>query len=143
MNIVRWNNLNSALPMMNSRLDDLFDSMIYKTLERNQSWAPKVNVFENDKLYTVTLDIPGVEKKNVNIEVEGSALIVSGKREEVNEKDMSLYYSQTRYGNFSRTFNLPEEINVEKISAKYKNGTLNLTLPKMEKINSSINIPVK
>ena len=143
MNIVRWNNLNSALPMMNSRLDDLFDSMIYKTLERNQSWAPKVNVFENDKLYTVTLDIPGVEKKNVNIEVEGSALIVSGKREEVNEKDMSLYYSQTRYGNFSRTFNLPEEINVEKISAKYKNGTLNLTLPKMEKINNSINIPVK
>ena len=143
MNIVRWNNLNSALPMMNSRLDDLFDSMIYKTLERNQSWAPKVNVFENDKLYTVTLDIPGVEKKNVNIEVEGSALIVSGKRVEVNEKDMSLYYSQTLYGNFSRTFNLPEEINVEKISAKYKNGTLNLTLPKMEKINNSINIPVK
>ena len=143
MNIVRWDNLNSALPMMNSRLDDLFDSMIYKTLERNQSWTPKVNVFENDKLYTVTLDIPGVEKKNVNIEVEGSALIVSGKREEVNEKDMSLYYSQTRYGNFSRTFNLPEEINVEKISAKYKNGTLNLTLPKMEKINNSINIPVK
>ena len=143
MNIVRWNNLNSTLPMMNSRLDDLFDSMIYKTLERNQSWTPKVNVFENDKLYTVTLDIPGVEKKNVNIEVEGSALIVSGKRVEVNEKDMSLYYSQTRYGNFSRTFNLPEEINVEKISAKYKNGTLNLTLPKMEKINNSINIPVK
>ena len=143
MNIVRWNNLNSALPMMNSRLDDLFDSMIYKTLERNQNWTPRVNVFENDKLYTVTLDIPGVEKKNVNIEVEGSALIVSGKREEVNEKDMSLYYSQTRYGNFSRTFNLPEEINVEKISAKYKNGTLNLTLPKMEKINNSINIPVK
>ena len=143
MNIVRWNNLNSALPMMNSRLDDLFDSMIYKTLERNQNWTPEVSVFENDKLYTVTLDIPGVDKKNVNIEVEGSTLIVSGKREELNEKDMSLYYSQTRYGSFSRTFNLSEEINVEKISAKYKNGTLNLTLPKMEKINNSINIPVK
>ena len=143
MNIVRWNNLNSALPMMNSRLDDLFDSMIYKTLERNQNWTPEVSVFENDKLYTVTLDIPGVDKKNVNIEVEGSTLIVSGKREELNEKDMSLYYSQTRYGSFSRTFNLSEEINVEKISAKYKNGTLNLALPKMEKINNSINIPVK
>ena len=142
MNIVRWNNLNSALPAMN-RLDDLFDSMIYKTLERSKNWTPEVSVFENDKLYTVTLDIPGVEKKNVNIEVEGSSLIVSGKREETNEKDMSLYYSQTRYGNFSRTFNLPEEINVEKIAAKYKNGTLNLTLPKMEKINNSINIPVK
>ena len=91
----------------------------------------------------MTLDIPGVEKKDVNIEVEGSSLIVSGKREEANEKDMSLYYSQTRYGNFSRTFNLPEEINVEKINAKYKNGTLVLTLPKMEKINNSINIPIK
>jgi len=142
MNVVRWNNFNSALPVMN-QLDDLFDSMIYKTLEKSQNWTPEVSVFENDKLYTVTLDIPGVEKKNVNIEVEGSALIVSGKREEVNEKDMSLYYSQTRYGNFSRTFNLPEEINVEKIGAKYKNGTLILTLPKMEKINNSITIPVK
>jgi len=142
MNVVRWNNFNSALPVMN-QLDDLFDSMIYKTLEKSQNWTPEVSVFENDKLYTVTLDIPGVDKKNVNIEVEGSALIVSGKREEVNEKDMSLYYSQTRYGNFSRTFNLPEEINVEKIGAKYKNGTLVLTLPKMEKINNSITIPVK
>ena len=140
MNIVRWNN--SGLPMMN-RLDDLFDSMIYKTLEKSQNWVPEVSVFENNKLYTVTLDIPGVEKKNVNIEVEGSSLIVSGKREEANEKDMSLYYSQTRYGNFSRRFNLPEEINVEKIAAKYKNGTLVLTLPKMEKINNSISIPVK
>ena len=142
MNVVKWNKLNSALPTMN-RLDDLFDSMIYKTLERNQNWEPEVSVFENNKLYTVKLDIPGVEKKDVNIEVEGSSLIVSGKREEANEKDMSLYYSQARYGNFSRTFNLPEEINVEKIAAKYKNGTLNLTLPKMEKINNSINIPVK
>ena len=142
MNIVRWNNFNNTLPTMN-RLDDLFDSMIYKTLERSRNWTPEVSVFENDKLYTVTLDIPGVEKKDVNIEVEGSTLIVSGKREESNEKDMSLYYSQTRYGNFSRTFNLPEEINVEKIGAKYKNGTLVLTLPKMEKINNSINIPVK
>ena len=142
MNIVRWNNFNNTLPTMN-RLDDLFDSMIYKTLERSQNWTPEVNVFENDKLYTVTLDIPGVEKKDVNIEVEGSSLIVSGKREKANEKDMSLYYSQTRYGNFSRAFNLPEEINVEKIGAKYKNGTLILTLPKMEKINNSINIPVK
>ena len=142
MNIVRWNNLNSALPAMN-RLDDLFDSLIYKTLDKSQNWTPEVSVFENDKLYTVTLDIPGVEKKNVNIEVEVSSLIVSGKREEANEKDMSLYYSQTRYGNFSRTFNLPEEIDVEKIAAKYKNGTLVLSLPKMEKINSSINIPIK
>ena len=75
MNIVRWNNLNSALPAM-SRLDDLFDSMIYKTLEKNQNWTPEVSVFENDKLYTVTLDIPGVEKKNVNIEIEGSSLMV-------------------------------------------------------------------
>ena len=56
---------------------------------------------------------------------------------------MSLYYSQTRYGNFSRTFNLPEEINVQKIDAKYKNGTLVLRLPKMKKINSAINIPIK
>ena len=142
MNIVRWNNLSSAMPMMN-HLDDLFDSMIYKTLERNRNWTPEVSIFENDKLYTVTMDIPGVEKKDVNIEVEGSCLTVSGKRDEKNEKDMSLYYSQTRYGNFSRTFNLPEEIGVEKISAKYKNGTLILTLPKMEKINNSINIPVK
>ena len=142
MNIVRWNSLSSAMPMMN-RLDDLFDSMIYKTLERNQNWTPEVSIFENDKLYTVTMDIPGVEKKDVNIEVEGSCLTVSGKRDEKNEKDMSLYYSQTRYGNFSRTFNLPEEIGVEKISAKYKNGTLILTLPKMEKINNYINIPVK
>ena len=142
MNIVRWNNFNSALPMIN-RLDDLFDSMIYKTLERSENWTPEVSVFENDKLYTVMLDIPGVEKKDVNIEVEGSSLIVSGKREEANEKDMSLYYSQTRYGNFSRTFNLPEEINVEKINAKYKNGTLVLTLPKMEKINNCVNIPIK
>ena len=51
MNIVRWNNLNSALPAMN-RLDDLFDSMIYKTLEKSQNWTPEVSVFENDTYST-------------------------------------------------------------------------------------------
>ena len=142
MNIIKWNNLNNVLPTMN-RLDDLFDSMIYKTLEGAQNWTPEVSIFENSKIYTVTLDIPGVEKKNVNIEIEGSCLNIFGKREENVKEDMSLYYSQTRYGNFSRTFNLPEEINVEKIDAKYKNGTLVLRLPKMKKINSAINIPIK
>ena len=88
MNIVRWNNLSSAMPAMN-RLDDLFDSMIYKTLERNQNWTPEVSISENDKLYTVTMDIPGVDKKDVNIEVEGSCLTVSGKRDEKNEKDIT------------------------------------------------------
>ena len=142
MNIVRLNNLNTALPVMN-RLDDIFDSMIYKTLEKSKNWIPEVSVFENEKMYTVTMDIPGVEKTNVNIEVEGSCLIISGKREKENKKDMLPYYSQIKYGSFSRTFNLPEEINVEKIAAKYKDGTLVLTLPKMEMINSSISIPIK
>ena len=142
MNIVRLNSLNTTLPSMN-RLDDIFDSIIYKTLEKSKNWIPEVSVFENEKMYTVTMDIPGVEKKNVNIEVEGSCLIISGKREKENKKDMSPCYSQIKYGSFSRTFNLPEEINVEKIAAKYKDGTLVLTLPKMEIINSSISIPIK
>ena len=130
MNIIKWNNLNSALPTMN-RLDDLFDSMIYKKLERSQNWMPEVSIFENDKQYTVTLDIPGVEKKNLQLSISDGFMRLIAERKDLSEsKNENHIWKEASVGRYERSFELPVSVDEDKIKAKFKNGVLNLIIPK-------------
>ena len=95
---------------------------------------PDVDIIEDKDAFRVKADIPGMDKKDIKVEVENGVLSISGeKKEEKVEKDKNHYYHFERsYGSFNRTFRLPDNVSTEHIDAKYANGVLELTLRKSE-----------
>jgi HSP20 family protein len=96
-------------------------------------FTPRVDVTEDkDNLY-VHAEIPGVEKNAVKINIVGDVLTISGeKKTEQKDESKNYYRIERNYGAFSRSFTLPAEVVTDKISAEYKDGVLNITLPKTE-----------
>ena len=113
----------------------LFDDFInYFFGNINQNNTPLYNIFENDKEYKIEFSVPGFDKKQLSVEIENDILRVSNTSEdEVSDK---YYKRQFNYSNFSKTFNLPEIVNIDKISSEYKNGILRVILPKVKEIKN-------
>ncbi len=96
-------------------------------------WYPRMDVVEKDKEILVKMDLPGMEEKDINISVEGNILTISGERRMEKKEDKENYHRIERlYGEFSRSLTLPNTVDVSKINAKYKNGVLEISLPKKE-----------
>jgi len=94
---------------------------------------PAVNVTDNKDNYVVCLAAPGMRKEDFAIEMDGNMLTISSEKEESKEEKETKYTrKEYNYSSFSRSFTLPEDVNKEKIDAKYENGELKLVLPKME-----------
>ncbi len=107
---------------------------------------PAVNITEHKNEYEVSLAVPGMKKDDFKIDVEGNMLTISSEKEESKEeKDKKFTRKEYNYSSFSRSFTLPEEINREKIDAKYDNGILKISLPRKEaaKKLTAKNIAVK
>ncbi|MDR3162837.1 MAG: Hsp20/alpha crystallin family protein [Helicobacteraceae bacterium] len=97
------------------------------------SFSPAVNTRENSDAYLIQIDLPGVDKDAITVDLKEKILSISGERkfeEEVKEEDF--YRLESRYGRFERRFSLPDNTDPEKIEAAYKNGVLTLTLPKIQ-----------
>jgi HSP20 family protein len=92
----------------------------------------KLDVKEDEKAYTVRADIPGVKKEDIQIEVDANAVTVRAemKQEKEEKKDEKVIYSERSYGMVSRSFSLPAEVDPSGARAEYKDGVLNLVLPK-------------
>ena len=96
-------------------------------------FSPAVDIAEEDVQYLVKVDLPGVSKDDVKITMEGNLLTISGEKKEQKETKKSNYHSLERnYGSFSRSFTLPTTVQGDKVEAEYKDGVLNITLPKAE-----------
>lgn len=97
------------------------------------AFVPKVNTREGEYAYHIELDLPGIKKEDIDITTEDNVLTISGERkikDEVKEEDY--YKVESRYGKFSRSFTLPEEIDVESIHAESADGVLEVIIPKKE-----------
>ena len=93
--------------------------------------SPAVDVVETDKSYEITAEMPGMDQKNIEVNVANGGITIKGeKKEETEEKKKDYYVSERRYGSFERHFTLPEGVDADKIAATFKNGVLTLTLPK-------------
>jgi HSP20 family protein len=92
--------------------------------------APKVEVQENGKTYTVTVELPGVEQKDVKVLVEDDVLTISGEKH-VERTDEKTHYSERSYGSFTRAFTLPSDADRNDISANFSKGVLTLQIAKM------------
>jgi HSP20 family protein len=97
-------------------------------------WTPSVDISETDGEYQIKAEIPDVKKEDVKVTVEDGVLTIQGERKhEKEEKGKKFHRIERSYGSFVRTFSLPDVIDEEKVKAEFKDGVLNLYLPKSEK----------
>ena len=102
-------------------------------------WEPDYDIHEDDKNYYLSFDLPGIGKDSIDISISNDMLIVSGSRKsESNHNDNYSRFNNIQYGNFQKSFNLPENVNQDKISAKMKDGVLNMTIKKSKNISDDI-----
>ena len=124
----------STMPTFRSLLEDFWntENLFDLSLLRKDS-LPAVNIKENDQSFELELAAPGYEKKDFKIDVQDGVLNICAEKSEEREKEETNYTRREfSYSSFNRSFTLPENVNSEKVQAKYENGLLYLTLKKAE-----------
>ncbi len=122
-----------------------------RSLTQREPWVrnfqPVIDVREESDRYLLHADIPGLKKEEFSISVQGNHLTLKGERKEEKEtkdKERGFYYSERSYGAFSRSLEFPTDIQAEKVNASYKDGVLEITLPKAEHAKpKQINVEIK
>jgi len=107
-------------------------------------YAPQVNTREGEFAYHIDVDLPGMSKEDITIDIDKNSLIISGERkykEEVKQEDY--FKIETSFGKFQRVFTLPESIDLENITANSLNGVLEIVIPKLEKTITKKRIEIK
>src|SRR5712672_1545559 len=95
------------------------------------SFAPAVDVYEDEHKVTLKIEVPGIEEKDIDIRVENNTLAVHGERKiEKEEKEENYRRVERQYGSFTRTFTLPQTVDTENVQASYDKGVLKIALPK-------------
>ena len=121
--------------------DKVFDTMMEQAFPSfkedvgvsfNQGAYPKVNVYEHDDKISIVAEIPGLDKKNVSVEVEEDVLIISGDKHGFDDSGGKCITRELKQSAFTRSFNLGEYLDGKNISAKFKDGMLSITIPKKE-----------
>lgn len=94
-------------------------------------WSPRVDIVENDKEFVIKAEIPEVKKEDVKVSVDNGVLTLKGERkQEKEEKGKKFHRVERYYGSFTRSFTLPENVDESKVKASFKDGMLNLNIPK-------------
>jgi HSP20 family protein len=97
-------------------------------------WMPSVDIAETAEAFEIKAELPDVRKEDVKVSVEDGQLRISGERkQEKEEKGKKFHRVERSYGSFMRSFTLPENVDDSRLTAEYKDGLLNVRLPKTEK----------
>ena len=148
MTFVRYNPNRSYLSMqdtMNSLVNALFNTDISTPDSGNGEYAPRMDMKELDDAYILKLTMPGLEKDDIDISITDGVLTVKGETKEDNENEDekgTWLVREHKHFTYYRSVRLPSEVQADKAEAEYKNGVLNLTLPKAEEVKPK-SIPVK
>lgn len=121
-------------------ISDTFKSIInspvfssWEGLNPVSNYTPKVRISEDKDNFYIKMEIPGMTKEDVKISIENNVLSVNGvKKQEKKTEETNLIVNEIFFGEFSRNFNLSNDIKIDSIDAEYNNGVLNITLPKVE-----------
>lgn len=95
-------------------------------------WSPPLDLYEDENNYFVRLELAGLKKDDFSLSLESEVLTISGERKEASEKRGESLRSERFFGSFSRSVTLPAPVQADKVSAKYQDGVLTVTLPKAE-----------
>ena len=136
MAVVRWDpfrDLNLLQDRMNRLFDDAGRGWRADEPAATTSWSPAVDIFETEGEIVVKAELPGMERKDITLHLENNVLSLRGERKfEKETKDENYHRIERSYGAFSRSFAIPATVDEEKIRAEYKDGVLNIVLPKKE-----------
>ncbi|MFH0960413.1 MAG: Hsp20/alpha crystallin family protein [Pseudomonadota bacterium] len=126
----------SALTEFRKEVDDLFNQFLGRSglpSYFSGGFNPPFDISETDEEILVKSELPGVDPKDIEVNITGSTLTIKGeKKEEREEKTENLHRVERSFGHFSRSITLPAEVREDEIEANFKNGVLNLKLPKAE-----------
>ena len=132
MNVIRWEPFSAMNDMLN-RFPAWFGpfARMPASFEGRGDWSPSVDISETDGEYLIRAALPGVKKEDAKVTYEDGMLTLSGERQQEEElKDEKFHKVETFYGNFSRSFALPDAINAAAITAESKEGVLTIHVPK-------------
>src|SRR5215831_20224303 len=131
--ITRWDPFRE-FSTLQDRMNRLFRDSYPEGREESlttSSFAPPVDVYEDEHKVTLKIEVPGIDEKDIDVRIENNVLTVHGERKfEKEEKEENFRRVERSYGSFSRTFTLPNTVDVEHVSANYDKGVLKITLPK-------------
>lgn len=121
---------------MNQMFDDVFRGFDLTPFGERRSFgdfSPSVDVQEDEKEVSIKAELPGLEEKDIEVTLTDDALTIRGeKKEEKEDKGKDYFHRETRYGSFIRVIPLPGGLNTEKVDARFKNGVLTITLPRLQ-----------
>ncbi|HEC19143.1 MAG TPA: Hsp20/alpha crystallin family protein [Gammaproteobacteria bacterium] len=145
MNIIQYDPWR-RLQQLQQEMSSLFDT---RGGEDNgtmatSDWVPAVDIKEEDNRFLIIADVPGVDPDNIEVHMENGVLSIKGERHEEHEESKEGYKRIERvHGSFHRRFNLPDTADAENISAKSRNGTLEIVIPKREEVTKTRRITVE
>ena len=134
MKLITWNSTARPISIFNDF--DNFLNDFSSSLNSSSSWEHKFEVLNTDTKYSIRAEIPGMSKKDIDIELENNTLSISGDRK-WNDKDQN-NYSEFSYGKFYKSFNLPEDVKENNIKASMKDGILSVQVPRLEKVKPEV-----
>ena len=135
MNLVKWDPF-VELEDVSKQLNRIFNRFparneASRELLTTADWAPSVDITETDAAYLIKGEIPGVNKEDIKINIENGMLTMSGERKhEQEEKNKKFHRIERSFGSFLRSFRLPDNVDEAAVKAEFKDGMLNVTLPK-------------
>ncbi len=133
MNMIKWKPTNSFLNNEIDKFFEFFPENLNYTSSEDYEWSPAVNVNELKDHYTICMDLPGLSKADIDITTSEDTITIKGNRERKAEcKNDFYHYNEIGYGTFKRRFNIKNIVNIEGIKANFKNGVLQINLPKKE-----------
>jgi len=131
MNLTRWDPLRE-LDSLSSRMNQMFPVTVRRSDDATfADWAPAVDVQETDKEYLIKADLPEIKKDDMKIAIDEGVLSMEGERkQEKEEKNKKFHKVERIYGKFVRRMALPSDVDEGKVTAEFKDGVLNVHLPK-------------
>ena len=120
--------------MSDKDLQKTENTAVTERIRNVKTFIPRVDIYETKDALFLIAEMPGVDEKTVDVELEKNVLTISGRVEDGKVKDYNLVFSEYEVGDYERTFTLSDEIDRDKIKATVKQGVLRLELPKAEKV---------
>ncbi len=150
MNLVEWkkpgfNSALSELDLLQNELSRFFDGDLFDSSFFGRSSVPAMDFAEDDNNFYLYMDIPGVDKKDIDLTISRNVLILKGEKKNLkNVDEEKVYHNEIWYGTFERSITLPDMADTDKVSADLKDGVLVVTIAKKESVKPrQIEVKVK
>lgn len=137
-----------ALDTMRKEMDRFFDDLVPFSWRKENGgmgmdlWVPDTDLSETENDYLITVDLPGISKKNIEVNYKDNRLTITGEREKEESEEKKDFIRKERYtGKFIRSFTLPDAVKRDNIKANFKDGVLTVKVPKKE-VKKPQNVPI-